>query len=82
MLKEDSQGVVCSRKMYSCIYCGKEFKSKWNKITHEGIHKEAKPFSCELCGKAFSLKGNLKAHMIKHYKDMDEMFQAQFQDYS
>ena len=78
MITEDSRGVLRSRKIYTCSHCGKLFKTKWNKMTHERIHTGAKPFTCELCGKAFNVKSNLKAHMVTHYKNLGESFQ----DYS
>lgn len=55
----------CSKKNYSCKYCGKNY---WNKTDCEGHinthHLNLKPYVCRVCSVPFCYKQSLKRHEL------------------
>lgn len=55
-------------RLYSCLYCSKEFASIGKVETHQSVHTLVVPsnFVCDICGKGFRERGKLNAHLISH----------------
>ena len=49
---------------YSCLICGKCFRSKESLMVHRNIHSEA--HKCRHCGKGFACRSKLYTHLTTH----------------
>ncbi|KAJ8019603.1 Zinc finger protein Gfi-1 [Holothuria leucospilota] len=54
------------KNRYPCGICGKGFKNKSARKTHEAIHKKDKPHMCTYCGRKFTQASNMRYHMRQH----------------
>ena len=49
---------ICGNiKLYTCMFCPKQFKSVWKLNSHIRVHTGTRPFRCHICGDAFKDKG-------------------------
>ena len=46
------------KQIFYCSKCDKRYKSKYNLLDHELIHKEEHLFTCKYCDKKFSLRSS------------------------
>ncbi|KAM4034477.1 LOW QUALITY PROTEIN: uncharacterized protein ACNLHF_021111 [Anomaloglossus baeobatrachus] len=53
-------------KKFTCIECGKNFKTKCSLCRHTRIHKNERPFLCSECGKCFIQQSHLVQHQKNH----------------
>ncbi|KAL4218183.1 hypothetical protein ACF0H5_022919 [Mactra antiquata] len=54
-------------KKHPCEYCGKLFKTNWERKRHTIIHTGERPFKCEICDFRCSLRHHLKSHLARHF---------------
>jgi uncharacterized Zn-finger protein len=54
------------KKIYSCSFCQKECKSKFELKVHEAVHTGDKPLQCNICQASFALPSRLKQHSKTH----------------
>lgn len=54
------------KKVYSCSFCEKQCKYKFDLRIHEAVHTGDKPLKCHVCGASFALPGRLKFHLKTH----------------
>ena len=54
-------------KDFECQFCGKKFRTKMNKKTHEKIHTGTFDAHCDICNKSFVQSYNHKIHMMKQH---------------
>ena len=55
------------KRLYACIACDQEFKSRLNRNQHiEIMHPGEKLFVCAVCDKKFKLEGSLQRHCKGH----------------
>lgn len=56
-----------SKRPYPCDYCGKPFRTSYEKRRHEMIHTGDRPWKCTECNKAFVDRACLRNHMKKRH---------------
>ena len=60
-----------SIKEWLCSHCGKTFKNKYNRDTHEVSHTKSYQHVCMECGKGFVARHYLNQHMKTHTGQKD-----------
>lgn len=56
-----------NKRPYPCDYCGKPFRTSYEKRRHEMIHTGDRPWKCTECNKAFVDRACLRNHMRKRH---------------
>jgi len=54
------------KKLFSCNFCGKNFRTPRDVERHMRTHTGERPFGCTVCGKKFGDSSVLKKHMRRH----------------
>ena len=63
--------------LFLCSICGKSFKDKYARDTHEKTHSKYVDFVCNTCGRGFTTKTNLRLHELRlHATEEDLIFQC------
>jgi len=66
---KETKLVIKKERIFTCQFCGIEFKKRNLCEEHERIHTGVKPFVCDLCGKWFRCKKLLNVHTPTHSDD-------------
>ena len=55
---------ICDNiKLYTCMFCPKQFKCISHLNSHIRVHTGTRPFKCHICGDRFTEKGGLTRHI-------------------
>ncbi|XP_015584863.1 zinc finger protein 184 isoform X2 [Cephus cinctus] len=64
--KEIHTKAYANRKLFKCLYCGKEFVQKTQLTIHIRSHTGERPYACDLCDKAYKIKAERDNHRRTH----------------
>ena len=57
---------------FSCVHCGKTFRSESQLLLHKPIHNDRKSFPCTKCSYTTYREANLREHMLDKHSNFSE----------
>ena len=69
LLEQGFPTTINPNKPFGCVYCTREFESKYRLKRHVRIHTGERPYKCSFCDKAFTQSTHMRTHVgLMHNK--------------